>query len=207
MEAAIFSGTADYTRSMLIAILASTGTVSNAISLSFFLRHQRESLADEHLIALNITDLLICLLSPVELFVTSRNVARLSRDGIGSKQDFFKFDQVIMGTVTGSASQLSCFITAALCLIRTLVLKKPLFIIRKRIVCLVHGISVFVILAHFICKISMACIIKPDLQNSTETHPNFSHIIFFALHNAEFGFILLTVVTVGSSSVIVARAC
>ena len=62
MEAAIFSDTACYTRSLLIGLLATAGTFFNTISLSFFLRHQRESLADLHLIALNITDLLICML-------------------------------------------------------------------------------------------------------------------------------------------------
>ena len=145
------------------------------------------------------------MLSPVELFFANRNVARLSRDGIGSKQDFFQFDQVIIGSVTGSASHLSCFTTAVLSLVRTLVLKQPLLIIRKLHVCLVHTVSVILILAIFISKISMACLIKPDLQNATETHPNFSQTIFFALNNAEFGFILLTVVIVGVSSVVVAK--
>ena len=72
----IFSDLAYYTRSGLIGIIAATGTICNGISLSFFLRNKKENLADLHLIALNITDILICILSPVNLFCLNEYIKK-----------------------------------------------------------------------------------------------------------------------------------
>ena len=133
MDEVVFSDIAYYGRFAAAVVVSSMGTVTNGISLSFFLRHQRKSLADKHLIFLNITDLLICLLSPFALFCLSE----LMKEG-RDKSD------LLHATVAESflsLSLLSCFITTMLSVTRTLVLTKPLYTIRGNCVYLAHGIN------------------------------------------------------------------
>ena len=131
MEEVVFSNIAYYGRFATVAVIAIFGTACNAISLSFFLEHKKESLADKHLIFLNITDLLICILSPVALFCLSKAIV----------EGEIHLLLTIFAESYVSLSLLSCFITTMLSVTRTLVLTKPLYIIKRNLVYLAHSMN------------------------------------------------------------------
>ena len=191
---------------MLIAILATAGTVSNAISLSFFLRHQRESLADKHLIALNITDLLICLLSPAQLFLSdnlSKEVQELERQGEDMAATYDEVHKIFMGSFYLSLSLLSCFVTTMLSVTRTLALTKPLYLIKNNYVCYAHRLNaLFILLGMSIPSINLSLFKKAALHSGRKISP----IVHTTVFTCQYSYVLVTVVIVGISSVIVARA-
>ena len=191
---------------MLIAILATAGTVSNAISLSFFLRHQRESLADKHLIALNITDLLICLLSPAQLFLSgnlSKEVQELERQGEDMAATYDEVHKIFMGSFYLSLSLLSCFLTTMLSVTRTLALTKPLYLIRKKYVCWAHWCNaLFIQLGMSLPSINLSLFKKAAHHSGRKI----SRIVHTTVFTCQYSYVLMTVLIVGISSVIVARA-
>ena len=85
MEETVCSDIACYLKVTAVGVIGISGTIFNGISLSFFLRHQRETLADLHLIALNFTDLLICCLSPAACFCWNELAKNSKFAGYGPK--------------------------------------------------------------------------------------------------------------------------
>ena len=206
MEEVLFSDTAYYTRFTTIGMLAATGTISNGISLSFFLKHQRESLADRHLIALNITDLLICCLTPVAIFYTSNYTQRqkeiLNSGDMGPVH--YEASEYVIGELYISFSLLSCFITTMLCVTRSLALSKPLYRIRNKIVYFAHSINMVFLIG--LTSTKMASFNMVLKQEGTYSWTN----VFFALYATmlliQNLYVLITTGIVGVSSVLVARA-
>ena len=193
MDKVVFSNIAYYGRFATVAVIAISGAACNAISLSFFLRHQRESLADKHLIFLNITDLLICFLSPAALFCLSE----LMEEG----QDKSDLLHATVAESFLSLSLLSCFITTMLSVTRTMVLTKPLCIIRRNCVYLAHGLNTIFSLVFITCKIVIY-----HIQNEKRSENYSSVLLNNICHAIQFLYVLVTVGIVGVSSVIVVRA-
>ena len=202
MEEVLFSDIAYHMRFGLIGLLASTGTVSNAISLSFFLRHQRETLADKHLIALNITDLLVCLLSPASVFCYTEYSKRIQLLGLEEMTErMFEVHEIFITNFALSLALLSCFFTAMLSFTRTLALTKPLYIINTKLVRLAHWINVMFSLAPYLAKF-MPYYIMDRAQNEISAAVRTVEILYVV----EFFYVLATVFVVGVCCAIVARA-
>ena len=205
----IFSDPVYYTRSGLIGVIAATGTICNGISLSFFLRNKKKSLADLHLIALNITDLLICILSPVNVFCLNEYIKKtqdLFYRGSSISNVRYEIHEVLFAHFIFTLSLLSCFITTVLSVSRAVVLTKPLYIIKKKYVKLSHCINAIFLLIFLGCKIATYCIdIKLSETLETGRSP-IMNIIFTILTLAELLYVMITVMIVGVSSVVVARS-
>ena len=188
MEGIVFSDIAYYGRLTAVGVIALAGTISNGISLSFFLRDQRDNLANKHLIALNVTDLLICAISPVAIFCL----------GEMEDEDDTILELIVVESFL-SLSLLSCFVTTMLSVLRTIVLTKPLHIIRKPWVYQAHGINAIFSLCLITSKV-----ITNYMSGQLE------EIILEALHPVlflvQYLYVLITVGIVGISSVIVIRA-
>ena len=200
MDEVVFSDIAYYGRFAIVVVISIMGTVTNGISLSFFLKHQKESLADKHLIFLNITDLLICFLSPAALFCLSK-LTKL-KEGCDS--------QLLSATIAESyvsLSLLSCFITTMLSVTRTLVLTKPLYIIRINYVHLAHCINTIFSLVFITCKIVLYH--NPSKKRAVGQFNEWEHtfyVFYSILYAIQFLYVIVTVGIVGISSVIVVRA-
>ena len=205
----IFSDIAYYTRSGLIGLIVTTGTIGNGISLAFFLRNKKESLADLHLIALNITDLLICILTPVNVFCLNEYIKKtqyLFYRGSSITKVRYETHEVLFAHFSFTLSLLSCFITIVLSVSRAVVLTKPLYIIKKKYVKLSHCINAIVLLIFLGCKIATFCI---DIKLSETLEAGRSpimNVIFTILTLAELLYVMITVMIVGVSSVVVARS-
>ena len=206
MEEVIFSDIAYYTRFTTIGMLAATGFISNGISLSFFLKHQRESLADRHLIALNITDLLICCLSPVAFFCTSNYTQRQKEIFYSGDmgQVHFKTSEYAITELFYSFSLLSCFTTTMLSVTRSIALSKPLYRIRNKIVFFAHSVNMVFLIGLTSTKMaSFNMVLKQEGSYSWRN-------VFFALYSTIYLIqnlhVLITTGIVGVSSVLVARA-
>ena len=207
MEEVIFSDIAYYTRLTTIGMLAATGFISNGISLSFFLKHQRESLADRHLIALNITDLLICCLSPVALFCTSNHTQRQKEIFYSGdmRQVHFKPSEYVIGELFYSFSLLSCFTTTMLSVTRSLALSKPLYRIRKEMVYFAHSINMVFLIG--LTSTKMASFYNMMLkQEGSYSWRNVLFAIYSTMYLIQNLYVLITTGIVGVSSVLVARA-
>ena len=192
MEEVVFSNTANYGRYATVAVIATFGTACNAISLSFFLKHQKESLADKHLIFLNTTDLLICFLSPAALFCLSKAIVE------GEPHLLL----TIFAESFLSLSLLSCFITTILSVTRTLVLTKPLYMIRRNCVYLAHCINTIFSLVFIAGKI-----VLNNIHDQSEGTPdNIPIELYKILYAIQFLYVLVIVGIVGVSSVIVVTA-
>lgn len=205
MDALIFSTVADYTRTTLVGLLATSGIISNAISLSFFLRYQRESLADLHLIALNITDLLICLMAPVQLLELNyfaKRAEELDEHGDDMTKIYDSIHRLLISNFYLSLSLLSCFLTTMLSVTRTLALTKPLILIKKKYVNLAHCFNALFLLL----GMTVPCITFFLYEQATD---QFSRSIYLVAHTmvfiTQYTYVLMAVDVVGVSSVIVAR--
>ena len=200
MDEVVFSDVAYYGRFAIVVVVSIMGAFTNAISLSFFLKHQRESLADKHFIFLNITDLLICLLSPAALFCLSE-LTKL-KEGCES--------QLLSATIAEfyvSLSLLSCFITTVLSVTRTLVLTKPLYIIKRNLVYLAHSINTIFSLVLITSKIVLYH--NPSKKRTVGQFNEWEHtfsVLYGIIYAVQFLYVLVTVGIVGVSSVIVVRA-
>ena len=202
MTEIVCSDIACYAKLTAVGVIGVSGTISNGISLSFFLRHQRESLADLHLIALNFTDLLICCLSPAACFCLNEYHVKHTE---GYDASVTLIYLVIIESFL-ALSNLSCFITTMLSVLRTLVLTNPLHIIRKNYVYLSHGINMMFILGLVTSKIIVQSIDeKQEASNQSYTSDSLSvlTLIFYVL---QYMYVLITVGFVGISGVIVVRA-
>ena len=196
MEDMVSSDVAYFVKLASLGVIGVSGTICNGISLSFFLRHQRESLADLHLIALNFTDLMISCLSTASLFCLSRFASQRS----GKDTTVALLDLIVIESFL-SLSNLSCFITTMLSVLRTLVLTNPLHIIRKNYVYLAHGINMIFGLGLVTSKV-----IEHRMgRGQTESSQSSSELIFI-LCVIQFLYVLITVGIVGTSSVIVVKA-
>ena len=180
-----------------LGVISAAGTICNGISLSFFLRHQRDSLASLHLIALNITDLMISCLSPVACYC----LTRFSRQEQEDTTKATLFDIIIIESFL-SLSILSCFITTLLSVLRTLVLMKPLYVIRKKHVYLAHCINTIFSLGFITSKIIAH---RQNAYDQTEYSQSLNLLIFI-LCGIQFLYVLMTVGIVGTSSVVAVKA-
>ena len=187
MEGIVFSDIAYYGRFAAVGVIALAGTISNGISLSFFLRNQRDSIADKHLIALNITDLLICAISPAALFCLGE-----------MKEEEDTILELIVAESFVSLSLFSCFLTTMLNVLRAIVLKKPLYIIRENCVYLAHSINAIFSLGLITSKV-ITTYMSEELEKVLE-------VIYTVLFALQYLYVLITVGIVGNSSVIVVRA-
>ena len=172
-------------------------------------RYQRSSLGDAHLIALNITDLLICCLSLAMLFFFN-GVAKEAEDFMT------KFDAEITNAETEThfsvhrywyilvalpyrcMALLSCFITAMLSATRTLSLVKPLYNINRKFVCLAYGIciSIPVITLGTNCyAVVSSSSYKDTAHNANETMKQLTQISN-ATGIVDLGMVLITVAIV-----------
>ena len=202
MDEMVCSDITCYAKLTAVGVIGVSGTIFNGISLSFFLRHQRESLADLHLIALNFTDLMICCLSPAACFCLNEYHVKHT-EGYDASVTFLHL-MIIESFL--SLSNLSCFITTILSVLRTLVLTKPLYIIRKNYVYLAHGINMIFSLGLVTSKIIVQSIDeKQEASNQSYTSDSLSvlTLIFYVL---QYMYVLITVGFVGISGVIVVRA-
>lgn len=192
----IFSDIGYYGGCTAIGVLAVAGTLCNGLSLSFFLKHHKDCLADKHLIALNIIDLLICCLSPATHFCLGKY----------AKQKIELLDHVILESFL-SMSLLSCFVTTILSVVRTIVLMQPLYIIRTKYIYLTHGINMIFILGLITSKL-ISCTEQQDQSNQFHANSgeNISDTISFILFAINYFYVLITVSIVGISCAIVVRA-
>ena len=101
-------------------------------------------------------------------------------------------------------SLLSCFITTTLSVIRTLVLTRPLYIIKKKYVYLAHGINMVFSLSLITSK--AIPFYKSEKQDKDNAWGTISVILSFILFAIQYIYILITVVVVGISCVIVVKA-
>ena len=199
MDIEVFSDKAYYGGVITIGVLAAVGTLANGISLSFFLRYQRESLADIHLIALNITDLLICSLSPAALFC----LKEIAKHKEGDDVTYTLIDLLIFESFL-SMSLLSCFITTTLSVIRALVLTRPLYIIKKKYVYLAHGINMVFSLSLITLKATP--FYMSEKQDEENTWGTILFMLSFILFAIQYIYVLISVGVVGISCIIVVKA-
>ena len=208
MENIISSNIAYFTRTATLGALATTGTIANGISLSFFVRNQKDSLADKHLIALNINDLLICILSPVAMVYanefTKSNGVKHNIFAITLKAAY-DIPTLLIGNIFNLLGLLSCSITAILSVTRTLALTKPFHMIQKRSVYLIHCINTLFLLILFCCKLALYTMEHSKIEKLDEEAPGNS-IVFYMITQVEYTFVLLTVGIVAVSSVLAVRS-
>ena len=199
MDKVVSSDISYYGGLATIGAFAAVGTFFNGISLSFFLNYQRDSLANIHLIALNITDLLICSLSPAALFCLTEIAKKKEGDDVTYKLiDLLIFESFL------SMSLLSCFITTTLSVIRALVLTRPLYIIKKKYVYLAHGINMVFSLSLITSK--AIPFYMSGKQDEDNTWGEILVILSFILFAIQYMYVLIAVGVVGISCVIVVKA-
>ena len=208
MEEIVFSDIAYYSRFATAGVLAVVGTFSNGVSLSFFLRKQKESLADKHLIALNVTDLLICCLFSVVIFCLSEYSER-QHDFFDRGEDMknvrFEIYKAIIGDVLVTLTLLSCFITAMLSVTRTLALTKPLYTIKGRRVFIAHSTNAIFVFGLFSSKVFSIYILEKQEAREAYTWKNDFFVFYMSLYAVEYSYVLTTVVIVALSSLIIVR--
>ena len=203
MEETVCLDIACYLKLTAVGVIGISGTIFNGISLSFFLRHQRETLADLHLIALNFTDLLICCLSLAACFCWNELHAKsIESDGYGPKGKLLHL--VIIESYL-SLSNLSCFITTMLSVLRKLVLTKPLYIIRKNCVYLAHSINMIFSLGLVASKMIVQMDKKQGECDQSCTSDS-SKVPTTILYVIQYLYVLISVGLVGISGAIVVRA-
>ena len=151
-------------------------------------RHQRSSLGDFHLIALNITDLMVCFLSAVNLFCLNEYTqGRLTYDS-----EYAQNWHIYCGFPLTILALFSCFITTILSVSRTLVLFKPLYVVNRLTVYLAYGF--FLIFSTILYAIRCALYV----HQSSSTFFKFKAV-------TEFSLIMAMVITVGVSSITAVR--
>ena len=206
MAEIVCSDIACYAKLTAVGVIGISGSICNGISLSFFRRHQRESLADLHLIALNFTDLLICCLSPAAFFCLNEYAKNTVFDGYGAKAKLLHL--VIIESFL-SLSNLSCFITTLLSVLRTLALTKPLYVIRKNCVYMAHGMNTIFSLVLITGKIIVQSMDEKE-EESNRSYPLENSGILSKLtaiiYGIQYIYVLITVGIVGISCVIVIKA-
>ena len=103
------------------------GTITNGISLSYFVKRRQEGLGNRFLVYLNIIDTLVCCIASL----------MLSSTVLGTIPElvnvFFIYAAVVNGLYR-IAVEASCVITTYLCAIRTLSVILPLYRIKKNII-------------------------------------------------------------------------
>ena len=208
MENIISSNIAYFIRTATLGALATAGTIANGISLSYFLKNQKDSLADKHLIALNINDLLICTLSPVAMVYanefTKSNGLKHNIFAITLKAAY-DIPTLLIGNIFNFLGLLSCSITAILSVTRTLALTKPFHLIQKRSVYLIHCINTLFLLILLCCKLVLYTTEHSNIEKLDGEAPGNS-IAFYMITQVEYAFVLLTVGIVAVSSVLVVRS-
>ena len=149
------------------------------------------------MIALNVTDLLICCFSLANIFIYNHQAKELN-DNLSPEI----FDSINVGTQIlvlyplGYLSCLSCFITVMLSTTRALALAKPFYTLRKRYVSLAFCICAFVLITLFAIKSSAYYILNKQDKNFANT----LHAVLRYMGLLEMVLISVTVLVVGVSS-------
>lgn len=152
-------------------------------------RFQKTSLGDKQLIALNLTDLLICCLSLANIFYFNGQAKENESGEVFSNA----YSQILVSYPLGYLSCFSCFITVMLSTTRALALAKPFYNIRKRFVRLAFGICVFVLITMFAIR-SLAY-----YESTIKQDPYFYQVLKF-VGLLEMIMICVTVLVVGVNS-------
>ena len=140
------------------------GTITNIISIVYFLRRKNRNLGDKYLVLLNSLDITIC------LYTTFANTVALKcgENGCGilpGQGDFRVNSSSIFETMVELSGVATCF----LCALRAISISKPLFQINKRKVYISTALAVFYIIAG---KSIMVVLKKLKLvgKNDDESH-------------------------------------
>ena len=138
---------------------ACIGTITNPISITYFLRRRSRNLGDKYLVFLNSVDIAICLYSA---FATSMSLCGEKACGLPNNSRAYSF------TMFEVFIELSGVATCFLCVVRAISISKPLFQINKRKVYISTALAVFNIVAGK--SIMFALKLQGILDHGRETH-------------------------------------
>ena len=119
-------------------IFACIGTITNPISITYFLQRKNKNLGDKYLVFLNSVDIAICLYSA---FATSMSLCGENVCGLPNNSRAYSF------TMFEVFIELSGVATCFLCVLRAISISKPLYQINKRKVYISTALAVFNIIA------------------------------------------------------------
>ena len=118
--------------------IACIGTITNTISITYFLRRKNKNLGDKYLVFLNMVDMAICIYSAfaTSMSLCGEKACRLPKNSRAYSFTLFEVFIELSGVAT-------CF----LCALRAISISRPLYQISKRKVYISTALAVFYIIA------------------------------------------------------------